>query len=133
MINVLVGCKRSASDPAKPWIPKGETEPKEFDNVKLTVLEMDYLGRGLVVPSGKTPGVVTVKTAVFCDAVGLTIEEIEDCFDTFLFGKEVNVHYERRRDEFVATAVDILDSKYLEFTPCALEDFQKAKDRYVKK
>lgn len=134
MINVLVGQRRSASDPNNPWIPPGKTEPRVFDNIKLSVLEMDYLGRGLFA-SSTSPVTVSVKTAPFLQELGITYEDFDECFDTCFFGREISVQYVLRRDKtgkevYVADRATLSDNKYLDFVPVALDEFAKARAKY---
>ena len=132
-MNILVNYKRSTSDPNRPFIPEGKTEPQVFDNVLLIFAEVDRYGRGILLPKSDTDNVAKIRYSDFEEMVGCSFEDFEKNFLSFFFGKEISVQYERRWDKFVVTGVDILDTSYVTATDSYVEEVQKNLERLAAK
>ena len=130
---ILVGQNRSKSDPNRPFIPEGKTEPRDFDNVLLSFIELDRFGNGLVLPRCDRDNVAKIKYVDFEEMVGSSYEDFDKNFRSYFFGRELIVHYERRYNDFVVCGVEIGDEPMLELSEVAQKIIQDMLDRYAEK
>ena len=130
---ILVGQKRSKSDPSHPYIPQGKTEPQEYDNVLLSFIELDRFGNGLVLPRNDRDNVAKIKYVDFEEMVGYSYEDFDKNFRSFFFGRELIVHYERRYNDFAVCGVEIGEEPMLELSEAAQKIIQDMLDLYAEK